>query len=122
MTTIILPPIASQDSLTFAASPRCRHNDFFLRAISLSSLSLLPLIIAAASDPDENTRKFAAFAIGNAGEITLLTVPPRVTFDCSVPLGCALSAGFDVQPKSNSFIESKNETDCQRARLNVTFA
>ncbi len=52
----------------------CRHNDTFLRAISSSSSSsssppslLLPLIISAASDTDEHTRKFAAFAIGNAG-------------------------------------------------------
>jgi hypothetical protein len=50
----------------------CRHNDTFLRAISSSSssspLSLLQLVIAAASDPDEHARKFAAFAIGNAGK------------------------------------------------------
>ena len=48
-----------------------RHNDTFLRAISTSSSSsspLLSLVIAAASDSDEHTRKFAAFAIGNAGK------------------------------------------------------
>jgi HEAT repeat protein len=56
-----------------------RHNDTFLRSIASSSAAsppILPLIIAAASDPDENARKFAAFAIGNAGT---LTSPPRNT-------------------------------------------
>ncbi|CAD7695594.1 unnamed protein product [Ostreobium quekettii] len=43
----------------------CRHSGFFYAA--LKSHQMVPLLIERCSDPDTPTRKFACFAIGNAG-------------------------------------------------------
>ena len=44
----------------------CRHSAFFCEA--LRETHLLPPLIARCGDSDRATRKFACFAIGNAGE------------------------------------------------------
>ncbi|KAK9823151.1 hypothetical protein WJX72_000639 [[Myrmecia] bisecta] len=43
----------------------CRHSDYFYSA--LERHALLPPLIERCQDPDRSTRKFACFAIGNAG-------------------------------------------------------
>ncbi len=44
----------------------CRHSAYFYSA--LERHGLLPPLIERCADPDKTTRKFACFAIGNAGE------------------------------------------------------
>lgn len=44
----------------------CRHSAFFYTA--MEQHGLLGPLIARCQDPDRATRKFACFAIGNAGE------------------------------------------------------
>lgn len=44
----------------------CRYNTFFYEAISAAGL--IEVLIDRCSDFDRATRKFACFAIGNAGE------------------------------------------------------
>ncbi len=43
----------------------CRHSAYFYGA--LERHGLLPPLIERCTDPDKTTRKFACFAIGNAG-------------------------------------------------------
>lgn len=45
----------------------CRHSPAFYRP--LLDAGLLPLLIAGCGDSDRATRKFACFALGNAGEL-----------------------------------------------------
>lgn len=46
----------------------CRHSAFFYRHVERAGL--LPPLIARCQDPDRSTRKFACFAIGNAGAVS----------------------------------------------------
>ncbi len=48
----------------------CRYNTFFYEAIRAAGL--IEVLIDRCSDFDRATRKFACFAIGNAGEICCL--------------------------------------------------
>ena len=43
----------------------CRHSGYFYK--SLAANSLIDSAIARCKDPDSTTRKFACFAVGNAG-------------------------------------------------------
>lgn len=45
----------------------CRHDSFF--CAGMEAAGLLPPLIARCQDPDRATRKFACFAIGNAGAL-----------------------------------------------------
>ena len=47
----------------------CRHSHYFYAA--LDQHGLLQLIIERCRDPDRSCRKFACFAIGNAGECVM---------------------------------------------------
>lgn len=54
----------------------CRHSAFFYTALDRQGL-LTPLL-QRCTDDDRSTRKFACFAIGNAGEAFLLDCVPGV--------------------------------------------
>ena len=54
----------------------CRHSAYFYSALDKHAL-LLPLI-QRCKDPDRSTRKFACFAIGNAGLLLTLQGPVRI--------------------------------------------
>lgn len=43
----------------------CRHNDACYEA--LRAAEMVPALVERCADPDRSTRKFACFAIGNAG-------------------------------------------------------
>lgn len=50
----------------------CRHSAFFYS--SLEKHGLIPQLIERCGDPDKGTRKFACFAIGNAGAWRVVNV------------------------------------------------
>ena len=53
----------------------CRHSAFFCEV--LRETHLLPVLIARCGDTDRATRKFACFAIGNAGAASRLIAAPE---------------------------------------------
>ena len=79
---LLRPLLAADDAVVRARSCNlvgnlCRHSPAFYRPLQRSQL--LPMLVQRCGDPDRATRKFACFALGNAGNLLdFQTKPCRV--------------------------------------------
>ena len=92
----------------------CRHSDFFYEALRTSGI--VDALVARCSDADKATRKFACFAVGNAGFHSSVLYPHLAN---AIPALVAILRGGPGTPGGDSTEEEKTRANAAGALGNL---